>query len=79
MKPIPEFGDVYLDMAMKDLHRIITEARTRSLSIAEVNPDDFSECLSIVASRPRAIRRQCFRWLRKVHPHLRFEVGGGNA
>jgi hypothetical protein len=79
MKRIPQFGDAYVDMAMQDLHRILTEARLRSLSIAEVGADELAECLSIVASQPRAIRRQCFRWLQKVHPNVRFEVGGGNA
>jgi hypothetical protein len=79
MKPVPQFGDEYLDMAMRDLHRICTEARIRGVSIAEIDGGEWSECAMIVASYPRSIRRKCFRWLEKVHPHLRFGSGGGNA
>jgi hypothetical protein len=78
MKSLPEFGDSVLDTAMRGLHRICKEAKERGVSITEIDGGAWQDHAMTIASYPRAIRRECFRWLEKMHPHLKF-MSGGNA
>ena len=68
-----------LEMAVLGLHKMLSEAKERGISVAEVDRDAFLEALSIIGSAPRGVRRAAQRWLAKRHPHFRFLEFGGNA